>query len=63
MEIKEGIHTQEAQQFINEQNQCPMCCGKLDIHVEFIPFTYSLREEARCQSCMALSRVKNHIVH
>lgn len=53
----------EIQQFLQEQNQCPICRNHLDIYVENIPSTYSLREEARCQSCMALSRVENHIVH
>ena len=54
---------EEAHQFLKEQNQCPICSGDLDIYVECIPATYSIREEARCQSCMALSRVANHIIH
>lgn len=52
----------EKAQFLNEQNQCPLCSGDLDIYVESLSKS-SLREEARCTSCMALSRVENHIVH
>lgn len=52
----------EKTQFLDEQNKCPLCCGDLDIYVESISKS-SLREEARCTSCMALSRVENHIVH
>ena len=55
--------TSETHQFLKEQNYCPICSGELDIYVECIPATYSLREEARCVSCMALSRVENHIIH
>ena len=50
-------------QFLQEQNKCPICCGDLDIYVEPIASTYSLREEARCVECMALSRVSQHIIH
>lgn len=52
----------EAYEFINEQSKCPLCSGDLDIYTEVIPATYSLREEARCIECMALSRVANHTI-
>ena len=54
---------QEKTQFLEEQNKCPLCRGDLDIYVEWIPSTHSLREEARCLECMALSRVENHVIH
>ena len=54
---------QEKNQFLEEQNKCPLCKGHLNICVEFIPSTHAIREEARCTECKALSRVENHIVH
>ena len=58
-----GLDHKEKNQCLEEQNQCPICFGDLDIYVEMIPSTHQLREEARCVNCMALSRVANHIVH
>ena len=58
-----GIDFKEKKQFLTEQNQCPVCLGQLDIYVEQITATHSLREEARCVECMAVSRVAHHIVH
>ena len=63
MENYKFIETEGKAQFLQEQNKCPICCGPLDIYVENIPLTHSLREEARCTECSALSRVANHNVH
>lgn len=57
------IELSELNRFIDEQVKCPLCRGNLDIHIEMIPSTYSLKEEARCVECFALSRVQNHNMH
>lgn len=57
------LNVEEKNQFLEEQNKCPVCCGSLDIYVELIASTYSLKEEARCSDCMVLSRVGHHIIH
>ena len=61
--IDAHISFKEKNQFIEEQTRCPICRGGLDIYVEWIPSTHSLREEARCVDCLALSRVANHSIH
>lgn len=53
----------EMKDFINEQSQCPVCNGQLDIYTEVTPSTYMIKEEARCVECMTLSRVENHHLH
>ena len=58
MEYKEIEKTQ----FLREQTECPICQGELGILVECID-SRQVKEEARCTSCMALSRVQNHHIH
>ena len=56
-------HTEtEKTEFLREQTECPVCHGKLDIFVECISSHY-IKEEARCNQCMALSRVQDHCLH
>ena len=57
-------HTEtEKSEFLREQTECPVCHGKLDIFVECISSTHYIKEEARCNQCMALSRVQDHCLH
>lgn len=60
-EYYEHAETEKAE-FLREQTECPVCHGKLDIFVECINSHY-IKEEARCNQCMALSRVQDHCLH
>lgn len=48
------------QDFINHQNQCPLCTTPLIIRIEPSHEDFSLREEAQCPKCQVLARVKDH---
>jgi ribosomal protein S14 len=49
--------------FVELQNHCPLCQSQLKISVQFEVSTQSIREEANCEKCDLLTRVKNHRVH
>ena len=53
----------ETKEFLKEQTECPLCTGKLHILVEYDKTGYTLKEEARCSQCMALSRREDHLLH
>lgn len=46
--------------FIENQNNCTLCGGQLEIHVETYLQDYTLREEATCDKCEVVARVKDH---
>jgi len=49
--------------FIENQNKCPLCSSDLVIEVQKSEFNDSLKEEARCPSCDLLARIKDHNMH
>lgn len=51
---------QRQRAFIEHQNNCPLCGGQLAIKVETYLADYTLREEAVCEHCEVLARVKDH---
>ena len=63
-QVREHYEYKESEKtdFLREQTECPVCHGKLDIFVECINAHY-IKEEARCNQCMALSRVQDHCLH
>jgi len=60
------IHTelsQKHQAFVELQNHCPLCGNQLKIVVETYLADFTLREEATCETCDVLARVKDHRMH
>ncbi len=62
--------TQEQQQdqhqhldFIELQNNCPLCGGQLEFKVQAQRESFSVREEASCPTCDVLARIKDHKMH
>lgn len=54
--------SQKQRTFIEHQNNCPLCGGELAIKVETYLSDYTLREEAVCEHCEVLARVKDHLM-
>ncbi len=51
------------QDFVETQNYCPLCGTHLKITVEIEVGTFTLHEEATCENCDVLARVKCHRMH
>jgi hypothetical protein len=51
------------QNFIQNQNTCPLCNSELSIRVESYLDNFMLKEEASCPQCQVLTRVKDHKMH
>lgn len=49
--------------FIEDQNHCALCEGRLIIKTIPVENEQCLREEAYCPRCDVKTRVKNHRVH
>ena len=48
--------------FVQDQYECPVCKGELDIFVEQVD-SFEVEEEARCPHCAKLLRIEGHTVH
>ena len=48
--------------FMQDQYECPVCEGELDIFVEQVD-DFEVKEEARCAKCAKLIRIEGHTVH
>jgi hypothetical protein len=63
-DYEEGQDLSEKQlAFIERQNHCPLCGSHLLIRVESYLEDFMLREEAHCDTCDVLARVKDHKMH
>ena len=60
---KTKVGKERADNFIQSQNNCPLCGSELEIETESYLENFTLREEAHCPQCQVLARVKDHKMH
>ena len=58
-----GAKNLNYENFIESQNNCPLCGTKLEIHVDSYLQNFTVKEEAFCPSCQTKTRVKDHRMH
>ncbi len=59
----ETRRSKKHQAFVEVQNHCPLCNDELKITVETYLAEFTLREEATCEKCELLARVRDHRMH